>query len=153
MMRVFGHPIHPLLIHFPTALLPMELLFSYLQRIYNNEAYGIAAFYCLAVGVLAGLAAMIIGLIDLILISKENKPALATALYHGFLNGGIILIYCIILYKGWQIFPVIEVPGSGALIFRVVLIIILFGGNYLGGTLIYKYHIGINTTDANAGNR
>ncbi|HEY0749569.1 MAG TPA: DUF2231 domain-containing protein [Chitinophagaceae bacterium] len=151
-MRLFGHPIHPILIHFPTALLPMELLFSFLHRIYNYEAYWIAAFYCLVVGVFAGLAAILTGLVDLTSISKDNKPAIATALYHGFLNGGIILIYGIVLYKAWQLFPDPDIPGPGALIFRAALIILLFGGNYLGGALIYKYHVGINKRDSNANN-
>lgn len=151
-MKLSGHPVHPLLIHFPTALLPMELLFRVLQRIYDSEPYGIAAYYCLLVAVLTGLLAIVTGILDIFDVAKTNKRAMSTALYHGFLNGVIILVYGIILYKLWERFPVMETPVMGAIILRAVLVLLLFGGNYLGGALIYKYHVGINKRDSNAGN-
>ena len=151
-MKLSGHPIHPLLIHFPTALLPMELLFRLLQRIYDSDPYGIAAYYCLLVAVLTGLLAIITGILDILDVAKTNKRAMSTALYHGFLNGVIILVYGIMLYKSWERFPETESPGMGAILLRAALVLVLFGGNYLGGTLIYKYHIGINKRDTNASN-
>ena len=151
-MKLFGHPVHPLMIHFPTALLPMELLFLVMYYYEGNASFGIGAFYCLAAAVLVGLLAMVTGLIDLLNVPKKNKAALSMALYHAFLNGVIILIYAVILFREWQVYPDLESPTMSAIIFRGILILLLFIGNYLGGTLIYKHHIGIKPQVPDANN-
>src|SRR5829696_6824121 len=104
-MKLFGHPVHPLFIHFPTALLPMDLVLSVLYTVTGNHSFYLAGFYCLAGGVLVGLPAIITGLIEIISMPKGNKKATTLALYHGFMNGTILLVFAIIGYKAWQIFP------------------------------------------------
>ena len=69
-MKIFGHPLHMMLIHFPTALLPMDFLLSFFAYYNKDSSFLTAAFYCLAGGVLAGGLAIITGLIDLLLIQK-----------------------------------------------------------------------------------
>lgn len=142
-MKLFGHPVHPLLIHFPTALLPMDLALSLLYNITGNSSFYQAGFYCLVGGVLMGLLAILTGLLELIIIPKRNKKAIELALYHGFLNGVVLIIFAIITYKAWQIFPSPYFSGKTGIIVKAILIIILFVGNYMGGRLIYKHHIGI----------
>ena len=151
-MKFFGHPIHPIIIHFPTALLPMDAGLSVLYYYTNVTGYGMAGFYCLGVAVITGMAAIITGLIDLIAIPKENKKALLLGLYHGFLNGSIILAFVLFTYKAWQAYPNLTQPSLTVLVIKCFLIVLLFVGNYMGGRLIYKYFIGLNIKNQQYGN-
>jgi uncharacterized membrane protein len=143
-MKIAGHPIHAMVIHFPAALLPMELGLSALAYHYSNTSFSQAAFYCLVAAVVIGFAAMLTGLIDLIGIPKEEKDALGTALVHGFINGIIILAYAIFAYRAWKSGSAEAIPSTAMLIVKLVLVIGLFAGNYFGGKLIYKYRIGLD---------
>jgi uncharacterized membrane protein len=143
-MKFAGHPIHVMLIHFPAALLPADLALSILGYYYNNTGFSQAAFYCLAGGVALGFLAMISGLIDLLAIPKTNKQAFATGLTHGFINGLVIFVYAILVYKAWKNGTYHEVAGLASLVTKSVLVMTLVFGNYLGGKLIYKYHVGID---------
>lgn len=143
-MKVFGHPVHPLLVHFPTALLPADGVLSYLYCTLGNASYYQAGAYCLWAGAGLGLLTMLTGLIDSLSITKDRKGAIALALYHGFVNGLLILIFAVIAFKSWQVFPRPHfVNGTGVLI-KGILILGLFVGNYIGGSLVYKYRVGVN---------
>lgn len=142
-MRFFGHPIHPMIIHFPTALLPADVVLSFLHYYKHDSAFGQAGFYCLIGGVTLGVLALLSGLLDLLFIPKGEKQALASALIHGFVNGTVILVFCIFAYKEWNLYPAVSTPAIGTLVTKAILVLIVIFGNYLGGRLIYKYHIGI----------
>lgn len=141
-MKIGGHPLHSMLIHFPTALLPMDLLLSYLSYQNHNEHFSYAAFYCLVLGTLGGLVAILTGLLDLIRIPKSIKPALSNGLIHGFLNLLVICIYSMWAWKQYKTYPNLQEPSTGLLIFKLIMMLVLLAGNYLGGTLVYKYLIG-----------
>lgn len=141
-MKILGHPLHMMLIHFPTALLPMDALFSFFAYYNRDSSFLLPAYYCLLAGVIAGALALVTGVIDLLLIKKDNKPAIGIALIHGFVNGTVLIFYGILAYKGWQLFPQLNMPLLSVLILKSGLLIVLFAGNYLGGKLVLQYHIG-----------
>jgi uncharacterized membrane protein len=151
-MRLFGHPVHPLLIHFPTALLPMDLALSVIFWLRGDAEVYEAGAYCLWAGSALGWLALLTGLVDLTAIPRTNKKGLALALIHGSLNGIILLTYGVIAYKSWQAFPSPYFSGSAAVAVKSVLVICLFIGNFLGGRLIYTYYIGIRFKKAADGN-
>lgn len=140
-MKIFRHPLHVMLIHFPTALLPMNLVLSYLFYRTGDENFGAAAFYCLIGGVALGLLSGITGLIDLIAI--KDKTAMAAALVHGGINLTAILVFSVFAYKGWKQYPQLPAPAIAALVVKLTTVIFLLVGNYLGGRLIFKHHIAI----------
>jgi len=140
-MKIFRHPLHVMLIHFPAALLPMDLILSYLFYRTGNESYGTAAFYCLLAGVALGLLSGITGLVDLVMIKDRN--AMAAALVHGAINLTAILVFSVFAYKSWNLYPQLQVPTLTVLVVKLVTVIFIFVGNYLGGRLIFKHHIAI----------
>ncbi|HYC29297.1 MAG TPA: DUF2231 domain-containing protein [Chitinophagaceae bacterium] len=142
-MKFLGHPIHVLLIHFPTALLPMDVVLGFLSYYKQETVFAQAGFYCLVAGVLAGYFAMITGLVDLVKIANRKSPALNSAFLHGIINGSLILIFTVFAYKGWKVYPQINLPSMTILMVKSILIIVLFVGNYIGGKLIYTYRVGI----------
>lgn len=72
-----------------------------------------------------------------------NTPQTVIKL-HGFLNG-LIIIYTIIAYETWQVYPAIMLSTTAIPIIKAILVITLLIGNYLGGRLIYQYHIGLTS--------
>ena len=140
-MKFLGHPLHVMMIHFPTALLPMDLVLSYPFYRTGNNSFGAAAFYCLLGGVALGLIAGITGLIDLIGI--KDRTATAAALVHGGINLTAILVFSVFAYRGWKQFPTVELPSAATLLVKLLTVIFIFVGNYLGGRLIFKHHIAI----------
>lgn len=147
-MKMFGHPLHLMLVHFPSALLPMDVVFSILGYYRKDPSFLTAAFFCLVAGVLAGIVAFVTGLFDLLRIPKEKKTATGTAIIHGFINTMVVLFFGVFAYKAWQEYPLINEPPPSAIIIKSILVLILFAGNYLGGKLIFTHHIGIKKTEA-----
>ena len=140
-MKILRHPLHVMLIHFPTALLPMDLVLSYLFYRTANESYGAAAFYSLIAGVGLGLLSGITGFIDLVLI--KNKTAMGAALIHGGINLTAILVFSVFAYKSWKLYPQLPMPTLTILSVKLFTVIFMLIGNYLGGRLIFKHHIAI----------
>src|ERR687884_332915 len=106
-MKIFRHPLHVMLIHFPTALLPMDLVLSFLFYRTGNTSFGEAAFYCLAGGVGIGLLAIVTGFIDLALIRNNNK-AINAAFVHGGINATALLVFGVFAYKSWNLYPAVQ---------------------------------------------
>jgi uncharacterized membrane protein len=142
-MKILKHPLHVMLIHFPTALLPMDLILSYLFYRTGTESFGSAAFYCLIGGVCVGLLAGITGFIDLIMIKDKN--AMAAALLHGGINLTAVIAFSVFAYKSWKMYPQIQTPTITILTVKLAIVTLLLVGNYLGGRLIFKHHIAIET--------
>jgi len=136
-----------MLIHFPTALLPMDVLLSFFAYYNKSSLFSPAAFYCLIAGVLTGGVAIITGIIDLLFIKREKKQAIATAVIHGFTNTIVLLFFGVFAYRGWQHYPEMNMPSTATLVIKAILIIILFAGNYLGGKLILQHHIGVKNAE------
>ncbi len=61
------------------------------------------------------------------------------------------MVFAVIAYKAWQAYPQITVSTIVTII-KGILILTLFVGNYMGGTLIYRHHIGINLNGTEHGN-
>ena len=143
-MRLFGHPVHAMLVHFPSALLPADLVFSLLSFFYHEPLLNYAGYYCMIGGVVTGFFALITGFIDLTSIPSTKKKAISSAFIHGGINGTVILVYSVLAYKAWQTYPEIPSVATNLIIIKAILIFTLFAGNFFGGRLIYHFRIGIN---------
>ena len=62
--KLFGHPIHQMLIVFPLGVLGMSLFFDLIALATSRPGLLQASFYMIAAGIVAGLAAAVFGLID-----------------------------------------------------------------------------------------
>ena len=142
-MKVFGHPIHIMLVHFPTALLPMELLFSAINYFNGDLSFLDASFYLMSAGVILGWTAIVFGTFDLINI-YENKPEVMNkALVHGGVNTAVICVYTVLAYMQYKNYPLLEPDGVRLLIIKALTNAFLILGNFFGGDLILKYKVAI----------
>lgn len=141
-MKLFGHPIHLMLIHFPAALFPMEIVCYYIYYTNGDISFAYASFYAMVGGVLPGWLAIITGAIDLIMI-KDNGALQAKALIHGAINTIVVLSYTIIALMFYKDYPNLPSATITLLAVKVSLNVLMIGGNYLGGNLVLKDKIGV----------
>lgn len=141
-MKLFGHPIHLMLIHFPAALLPMELVCYFIFYRTGNELFGHASLYAMFGGVVLGWLSVITGAIDLIRI-KDNGALQAKALIHGTINTIVVLSYTIIAFMFYKDYPNLPSATITLLAVKVSLNVLMIAGNYLGGNLVLRDKIGV----------
>ncbi|TCK85314.1 DUF2231 domain-containing protein [Albibacterium bauzanense] len=142
-MKVFGHPIHVMLIHFPTALLPMELVFSAINYFNHDLSFLNASFYLMSAGVILGWVAIVFGAFDLIAIFENKPDAMNKALLHGGINTIVITVYTILAYIQYKNYPLLEPDSVVMLIIKVLTNAFLILGNFFGGDLILKYRVAV----------
>src|SRR5919204_2994004 len=61
--KLFGHPVHPMLIVFPLGLFITSLIFDFISMGSGNGTWSIVAYYMIGGGIVGGLAAAVFGLI------------------------------------------------------------------------------------------
>src|SRR5690348_11104436 len=101
-MKLDYHPPHLILVHFPAALLPMDLVCAALGWYTHNSSFTAAAFYALVGGVGMGWLAAILGFVDLMRIPPEQTAVQRTALLHAGLNTLVLLGYSVLLVLQWR---------------------------------------------------
>ena len=145
-MKILGHPVHIMLIHFPSALLPMDFACSALGYYTGNSSFTDASFFAMAGAVLLGFLAIITGTFDLLGLIEGKPLALKKALLHGGINATVIIAYSILAFRAWKQFPELTQDGIGLLVVKGCLVTFMIAGNYLGGSLILKHKVGIENS-------
>ena len=143
-MKLFEHPVHLMLIHFPSALFPMDFICSGLAHYYGEMNLTYTSFYCMAAGVLFGSLAIIAGTFDLAGVAAKQPAALQKALIHGGINTSVLIGYSILAFMAFKHYPFLTTDGLGILIIKGSLIAFMTIGNYLGGSLVLKDKVGIH---------
>jgi len=145
-MKVFGHPIHIMLIHFPSALFPMDLICSFIAYYFGILSFAEASFYAMTGGVLLGFMAVITGFADLISTAEKRPDLVRKILVHGGINTLVIIVYSILAFIAYKHYPELTPDRPALLITKAGLILLMIIGNYLGGNLILKDKIGIENS-------
>ena len=143
-MKLFGHPIHLMLIHFPAALFPMELILYFVFYKTGDTSFDTASFYSMCGGVIFGWLAVFTGFIDMLRLKDEQAAAKVKALIHGTINTTVLTVYTALAFRLYKDYPDLPVATVNFLIIKAVLNIAMIAGNYLGGTLILKYKIAVD---------
>ena len=86
-----GHPLHPMLIVAPAALLPFGLVMDAMYHATGKQSYADAAYYSLVGGLIGGLAAGTAGAMDYMTIERDTNIK-RTANVHALLNSGALAI-------------------------------------------------------------
>ncbi len=94
--KPLGHPSHPMFVHFPAALFPTSLLFDLLSWVITQPELVKAAFFNIAVGLAAGLLAVLTGFVDYLgMVSGSRKQRVTT--WHMLANLSLMSIFALSL--------------------------------------------------------
>jgi uncharacterized membrane protein len=142
-MKIFGHPVHLMLIHFPAALFPMDFVCSITGYLAKDISFTQASFYALIGGAALGCAAIITGTFDLLNVLNEKTPVLRKALLHGSINSTVVIAYIVLAYVSFKKYPQLEPDRISTIFLKGGLVAFMILGNYLGGSLILKDKVAI----------
>ena len=140
-VKIFGHPVHPMLIVFPVGLFTAAIVFDILYLILGNPVFPTVSFYMITTGVIGGLLAAIFGLIDWLGL-PNNSRAKSIGGWHGLGNLTIVILFSIswLLRRGNPNF----VPPSLALILSFAGILMALVTAWIGGELVYRLGVGVD---------
>lgn len=143
-MSIRGHPLHPMMIHFPVAAL-LGLVATDLAYIFTGDVFWARASLWLAgVGALGGWISGMAGLVDLTVVARIRR--LITAWCHAVLAVMLLslatLNWLLRLETGMT-----EVLPFGFYLSLLTALLISVTG-LLGGQLVYEYAVGVDTEEA-----
>jgi len=141
--KPLGHPSHPMVVHFPTALFPTSFLFDLLSWGIAEPALVKVAFYNIAVGLLASLLAVLTGFVDYFgMVPGSRKHRVTT--WHLLLNLPMVAIFALSLGLRY-----LEIDATRTPLYIVVVsgigLLLLIVGNYFGAELVYRMGMRVNT--------
>jgi len=147
-MSIRGHPLHPVLIHFPVAAL-VGLVATDLAFIFSgDEFWARASLWLAGVGALGGWISGLAGLVDLVtvprirrLIAAWSHAILAVMLLSmATLNWLLRVESSVVQESAVQILP------WGLCLSLITALLIAITG-ILGGQLVYEYAVGVDTEE------
>jgi uncharacterized membrane protein len=138
---IAGHPLHPMMIHFPVAAL-IGLVGADGAFIYTADPFWArAATWLAGVGALGGWAASMAGLIDLLTVGAIRR--LITAWGHAL----IAVMMLSLATLNWAL-RLSEDPGAAIVPWGVALSLLTGAfialAAYLGGRLVYEHGVGVD---------
>ena len=137
---MFGHPLHPALVHFPIGLLLSATLADLAWAADLTSDVHVGA-VMMAGGLCAGLLAMGAGMFDLTRLNAETVPH---AMRHMTVIGLAWLGYAVALYLRRDIFSGSAAIGMASFWTSVVSAGLLALGGWLGGRLVYTFGAGVS---------
>lgn len=138
--KLFGHPIHQMLIVFPLGLLATAVIFDVIRVAGGPDALGTASYYMIAAGVIAGLIAAVFGLIDWLAIPARTR-AKSVGAWHALGNVVVVLLFAA---SWWLRTGEPTTPPGVAVILAVLGAGLALVTGWLGGELVDRLGIGVD---------
>lgn len=142
-LKLFGHPIHPMLVAYPIALYTATLVAYILYALLGDIFWFRFAFVTNVAGVLMALVAAIPGFLDWLVGIPNGIRAKSDGLKHLLLNVTALLIFAInlLFYLGqWNASnpnPLL------AVLLSLVGVVLTVAAGFFGWTLIQNHHVGV----------
>jgi uncharacterized membrane protein len=141
---IFGHPLHPVLIHFPVAALIALVGSDVAWLITGDYFWARASLWLAGVGALGGWISGVAGLVDLATVWRIRR--LITAWSHAILA---VMLLSLASFN-WLLRlgePDAHILPWGIYVSLLTAALISVTG-YLGGRLVYEYAVGVDTEEA-----
>jgi uncharacterized membrane protein len=138
--KLFGHPIHQMLIVFPLGLLATALVFDAVGLMTGVGFWSELAYWMIAAGIVSGLVAAPFGLIDWLAIPGGTRAKRVGAI-HGAGNVAVLFLYLV----SW-----LARTGNPAAPELPALALAFLGGGvamvtgWLGGELVDRLAVGVD---------
>jgi uncharacterized membrane protein len=138
--KLFGHPVHQMLIVFPLGLLGASIIFDIAYLSGRNGRWADIAFWMIAVGVISGLTAAVFGLIDWLAIPSGTR-AKRIGLLHGVGNVVVVGLFVV----SWLLRrPDPRTPSIVAIVLSFAGVGLSLITGWLGGELVDRLGVGVD---------
>ncbi len=138
--KLFGHPIHQMLIVFPLGLLAMALVFDAIHLVTGNGYWSEIAYWMIPAGIIGGVAAAPFGFVDWLAIPSGTR-----AKRIGALHGAGNLVVVVFFAMSWAMRgPELRTPMPMAYIFGFAGGLLAMVTGWLGGELVDRLSVGVD---------
>ena len=138
--KFLGHSAHQMLIVFPLGLLATGVVFDAIHRATDKRTMALVAYWMIASGLVGGLVAAPLGLIDWLAIPRGTR-AKAIGMTHGLTNLAVMGAF----FVSWLLrrdSP--EAPRTIASVLSFLGAVLAFFGGWLGGELVGRLGVGVD---------
>ena len=147
-IKALGHPVHPMLVMFPVALLTTAVIVDVIDAVGGPRVLGEVAYWNIAVGLIGGVLAALAGAVDLLAIPSGTR-AKRIGVTHALINSGVLLIFAAV----WAVRMGADQRGAGGALLAIELVAIggAAAGAWFGGELVDRLGVGVDPdADLNA---
>ena len=138
--KLFGHPIHQMLIVFPLGLLATSFIFDIVYLATENGRFADISFWMIASGLIGGLVAAVFGLVDWVAIPKGTRAKRIGAL-HGIGNVFVTGLFAL----SWLLrYDAPAQPGAAPLVLSGLAVMLSLVTGWLGGELVDRLAVGVH---------
>ncbi|HVU01814.1 MAG TPA: DUF2231 domain-containing protein [Polyangiaceae bacterium] len=145
--KLFGHPIHPMLVAFPVAFYTATVVTFIVYASTQDTFWFRFATISSWVGVVSAGAAALPGFVDWLAIPRTSR-AKGVGLQHLALNVVALtsfLVCAIVSTRSWnEPLP----PADGSLLLAAIGLCATAGAGFLGWTLVQDHHVGVRLSAA-----
>ena len=137
------HPIHPMLVHFPIALLSAAVFFDFVALRWRPEETRTASLYSLVLGLAGAAVSVVSGALAEESVEHSGVPEFVLEVHEtlGFAVFGIfVLLLGLRLAEGLGIMKTRPVASLSV---GIIGVLVLFVASYYGGSLVYDYGAGV----------
>ena len=140
-LKVLGHPVHPMLVMFPVALLVTAVIFDVIDTVGGPKFLGEVAYWNITVGLIGGLLAAAAGTFDLLALPAGTR-AKRVGLTHAAANLAVILLFAAVWVVRLNAHS--RAAGGALIAIEVVAVAILALSAWLGGELVDRLGVGVD---------
>jgi uncharacterized membrane protein len=139
--KLFGHPVHPMLIVLPLGLFIMAVVTDLAFFVTGNGTFAAVSYWNIVGGILGGLAAAIFGFIDWLAIPSGTR-AKAIGLYHGAGNVVVVALFAVSASMRYSVGG--YYPSLTAMLLAAAALILGAVTAWLGGELVDRLGVGVD---------
>ncbi|HEX6540119.1 MAG TPA: DUF2231 domain-containing protein [Ktedonobacterales bacterium] len=139
--KVFGHPIHPMLIVFPLGLLAISVIFDIIFYLTGLTGFAVSAFWNIIAGIILGLVAAVFGLLDFLAIPGGTR-AKRIGLLHG--SGNVVIVVLFLISWLLRLGTPNHEPNVIGFILEIIGAILAVFTAWLGGELVDRLGVGVS---------
>jgi uncharacterized membrane protein len=138
--KLFGHPVHPMLVVFPIGLLGTAVVFDIIRLATSNGYWSEIACWMMAAGIAAWLIAAPFGTIDWLAIPSGTRAS-RIGLLHGV---GNVIVLGLFALSWWMRRDAPGLPDMLALTTSFLGFFLALVTGWLGGELVDRLGVGVD---------
>ncbi|HYU78258.1 MAG TPA: DUF2231 domain-containing protein [Vicinamibacterales bacterium] len=141
--KLFGHPVHPMLIVFPLGLFIFALLCDVAYLTNGDPSFASAAYWNIVGGIVGGLLAAVFGTVDWLAIPNKTR-AKAIGLWHGLGNVVVVALFAVSWYLRYTSSTYGHAPSKVAVALSFAAVALGGITSWLGGELVDRLGVGVD---------